>query len=80
MTSKEALNELYEFALSSEPMKIIIKDFKDIILQDLEVLEHLKLLFNGFKVLEKNGIKYKNMYLLCKNSSDDLVKEWLENV
>ena len=55
----------------------LIDFFKDIE-HDLEVLEHLKLLFNGYKILAKNGIKYKDMYLICKNGDDDLIKEWLE--
>lgn len=61
---------LYDIDMWEEDKKKIVKD--------LEVLEHLKKLFDGYKILEKLGIKHNDIYFLCKNGDDNLLKEWLE--
>lgn len=77
MNSLEALEQLYEFALSSEPMEIIIKDFKDIILKDLEVLKILKkyIYFSN----KSHCIRMKDIYKRTINFDFEILKEWLEN-
>ena len=88
MTSKEAL----EHIINNDYNQIICtisaqeayngltrEEMTKIIEKDLEVLEHLKQLFYGIKVLEAIGVKYTDMYNLIKNSDDNLIKEWLEN-
>lgn len=76
MTSKEILTKLFDRCLPC--MMSLTADQENQIIRDLEVLEHLKNLFNGIKVLENMGITYKDMYLLCKNCDDNLIKEWLK--
>ena len=95
MTSKEALETLKDIAIYEENNNMCSDlgdccDFKGNLIEvyeeevnaiekDLEVLEHLKQLFYGIKVLEAIGVKYTDMYNLIKNSDDNLIKEWLEN-
>ena len=78
MTSKEALENWYN-TQSPRTKAYEYELHYRLIKKDLEVLEHLKQLFYGIKVLEAIGVKYTDMYDLIKNSDDNLIKEWLEN-
>ena len=78
MTSKEALENWYN-TQSPRTKAYEYELHYRLIKKDLEVLEHLKQLFYGIKVLEAIGVKYTDMYNLIKNSDDNLIKEWLEN-
>ena len=78
MTSKEALENWY----NTDSLRTKAYEYElhyRLIKKDLEVLEHLKQLFYGIKVLEAIGIKTTDMYDLIKNGDDNLIKEWLEN-
>ena len=95
MTSKDALNNfnfiihncaetgkvelILEKTNYPKPIGDLLLESYEVIEKDLEVLEHLKLLFNGYKVLEKLNILYTDMYLLCNNSKDDVIKRWLDD-
>lgn len=54
------------------------KDF-ELIRQDLEILEILKQLLKGVKVLKNNKVDISDYVVILSESTDEKLKEWLED-
>ena len=89
MTSKETLKELckgceYALSLSKQrcPFRSISNDYCDEyndLLKDLEILELLKQLLKGAKILKKNEIDISKYVAIITDSTSKELKELLEN-
>lgn len=81
MTSKEAiakLNVLSSYETSKEKREEY-KECINAILKDLEILDLLKQLLKSAKVFKENEIDISKCVVILSESTDEMIKEWLEN-
>lgn len=81
MTSKEAIAKLNVLS-SYETSKEKREEYKECIhaiLKDLEILDLLKQLLKSAKVFKENEIDISKCVVILSESTDEMIKEWLEN-